>query len=119
MTLTEKRRGQEKKNVCYYTQSLKVNVEVSQRTEEKFPSLNCHSCGLKNFSVNLEIHRMFESRLLKVYHAVHRSMWSPCGLNQTPNLQLNLRTFFNSPITGFIMLHHQLDGALFYYFGSF
>lgn len=62
---------------------------------------------------------MLELRLLKVYQTIHRSIWSPCGLNQTVSLQLNLRTFFNSLIIDITMLHHQLGRAFFYYFGTF
>lgn len=87
--------------------------------KKNFPSLNSYSCGLKNFPVNLGIHKMLELRFLKIYHAVHGSTCLSCGLNRILNLQLNLGTFFNRLIIGFIMLHHQLDEVLFYYFGSF
>lgn len=89
----------------------KTSKQFNKKLRKKCPSLKYHSCVLKNFPVNLEIQKMLELRLLKAYQIIHRSIQSPCGLNQAVSLQLNLRTFFNSPIVGFTASHRQLGRA--------
>lgn len=44
---------------------------------------------------------MLELRLLKVYQIIHKSIRSPCGLNQTVSLQLNI----------FQLTHHRFYSA--------
>lgn len=89
----------------------KISKHFNKKLRKKCPSLKYHSCVVKNFPVNLEIQKMLELRLLKAYQIIHRSIQSPCGLNQAVRLQLNLRTFFDSPIVGFTALHCQLGRA--------
>lgn len=108
MLLLSKRKG---KWIIWIIPHARTQTSLTRNWTKKFPSPKYHSCVLKNLPVNLDVHKMLELRLLKVYQIIHMSIGSPCGLNQTVSLQLDLRTIFNSPIIGFTALHHQLGRA--------